>query len=152
MQSDPHFVLRAGHGEFARLVTAPGDPEQAFILMGFAINMAWKYQIPTLVLTEKNLSESTYSFTLRGDEVEPGEFSKWAGKGTYRRYEETENGVSPLMFAGHPKGFVKSTSCERDRYGITTEIASQISFMEEKRLRKRSRIEKEVENFEAVRV
>ncbi|MGQ9604356.1 MAG: 2-oxoacid:acceptor oxidoreductase subunit alpha [bacterium] len=152
MQSDLHFVLRAGHGEFARLVTAPGDPEQAFILTGFAMNMAWKYQIPTFVLSDKNLSESTYSFTLRGDEVEPGEFSKWAGKGTYRRYEETENGVSPLTFPGDPRSVVKSTSYEHDQYGITTEIASQISFMQEKRLRKRSWIEKEVEDFEAVQV
>jgi len=152
MQSDLHFVLKAGHGEFVRLVVAPGDPEQAFILTGFAMNMAWKYQIPTFILSDKNLSESTYSFTLRGDEVVPGEFLKWDGKGTYRRYQKTKSGVSPLIFPGDPRGFVKATSYEHDENGITTEVASEISSMQEKRLSKRRGLEKEVESFKAVEV
>jgi 2-oxoglutarate ferredoxin oxidoreductase subunit alpha len=62
MQGDLAFVVHAGHGEFVRVVLAPGDAEEAFYTTGLAMNLAWKFQIPTLVLSDKHLSESIFSF------------------------------------------------------------------------------------------
>ena len=151
-QGDLAFVLSAGHGEFLRLVVAPGDPDEAFLLTGLAMNMAWKYQIPTFVLTDKNLSESTYSFASKGDEVKREEGMNWDGKGEYKRYLKTPDGVSPLAFPGTKGIVVKGTSYEHDEAGITIEDPEGISSMQEKRLAKRTALLADIESMDTVKV
>jgi len=151
-QGDLAFVLSAGHGEFLRLLVAPGDPDEAFLLTGLAMNMAWKYQIPTFVLTDKNLSESTYSFASKGDEVTREEGLTWDGKGEYKRYLKTEGGVSPLAFPGTKGIMVKGTSYEHDEAGITVEDPEGISSMQDKRLAKRKALLADLEAMDTVKV
>ncbi len=151
-QGDLSFVLSAGHGEFLRLVLAPGDPDEAFLLTGLAMNMAWKYQIPTFVLTDKNLSESTYSFKSKGDEVTREEGLIWDGKGEYKRYRKSEGGVSPLAFPGTKGIVVKGTSYEHDEAGITVEDPEGISSMQDKRLGKRVALLEDLERMDTVKV
>ena len=55
------FVLSAGHGDFFRFVVAPGDSEEAFYLTGLSMNVAWKYQLPAIVLIDKEISEDTFN-------------------------------------------------------------------------------------------
>jgi 2-oxoglutarate ferredoxin oxidoreductase subunit alpha len=152
MQGDLPFVLGAGHGEFVRLVVAPGDPDQAFLLSGLAMNMAWKYQIPAFIMTDKDLSESTFCFASRGDEVAVEGARSWDGEGDYDRYLDTPDGVSPLAFPGTAGATVKATSYEHDEHGITTEEPERVAAMHEKRLRKRASLVKDVEAMEAVKV
>jgi 2-oxoglutarate ferredoxin oxidoreductase subunit alpha len=151
-QGDLAFVLSAGQGEFVRLVVAPGDPDEAFLLSGLAMNMAWKYQIPTFVLTDKNLSESTYSFTGKGDEVMREEGLVWDGKGEYKRYLKTPEGVSPLAFPGTKGIVVKGTSYEHDEAGITVEDPDAISSMQDKRMAKRKALLSDIEAMDTVKV
>jgi 2-oxoglutarate ferredoxin oxidoreductase subunit alpha len=151
-QSDLFFVLNAGHGEFVRFVVAPGDPDQAFLLAGLAMNTAWKYQIPAFVISDKNLSEGTFSLEARGDEVRREEPLTWDGKGRYRRYARTQEGVTPLAFPGTPGSVVKANSYEHDEYGITTEEAEETVLMQDKRLAKRTYLAAEVDQLEAVKV
>jgi len=151
-QSDLFFVLNAGHGEFVRLVVAPGDPDEAFVLAALAMNLAWKYQIPAFVVTDKNLAESTFSFQSRGDEVGREEPPTWDGKGQYRRYARGQGGVSPLAFPGRRGAVVKANSYEHDQYGITTEEPEDTSAMADKRLGKREGLSADIERMEAVRV
>lgn len=148
MQADLHFVLNAGHGEFPRFVVAPGDAEEAYYYTALAMNMAWKYQIPSFVLSDKHLSESLFSF----EPMEVGEEEPllWDGEGEYRRYRITENGISPLAFPGET--IVKSNSYTHDEYGITTEEAEKVEMMQEKRQIKRRQLEEEVKKMEAVKV
>jgi 2-oxoglutarate ferredoxin oxidoreductase subunit alpha len=152
MQGDLSFVLSAGHGEFVRFVVAPGDPDEAFLLTGLAMNTAWKHQIPALVITDKNLSESTYSFESKGDEVSREEAAMWDGEGDYKRYLAAEDGISPLTFPGNPGAVVKGTSYEHDDYGITTEEPAGIAAGHEKRLSKLPFLKREIDNMEAVKV
>lgn len=151
-QGDLFFVLHAGHGEFPRFVVAPGDPDQAFMLTGLALNTAWKYQIPALVLSDKNLSESTFCFESKGDEVSREEFPRFDGKGRYKRYLRTAGGISPLAFPGTEGVVVKATSYEHDEYGITTEEAEAITAMQDKRLAKRPDLVRDVDRMDAVAV
>lgn len=151
-QSDLFFILNAGHGDFVRFAVAPGDPDEAFVLTGLAINMAWKYQIPAFVISDKNLSESTFSFESRGGEVERDEPLVWKGKGQYRRYERSQGGVSPLAFPGTPGAVVKVNSYEHDQYGITTEEAEETAEMQDKLLAKRGGLVGDVDRMEAVKV
>ena len=50
-QADLELVLYSGHGEFPRVVFAPGDLTQAFELTQRAFNLADKFQIPVFILT-----------------------------------------------------------------------------------------------------
>ena len=151
-QSDLFFVLNAGHGEFVRFVVAPGDPDQAFLLAGLAMNTAWKYQIPAFIISDKNLSEGTFSLAVRGDEVRREEPAAWDGKGRYRRYARTQEGVTPLAFPGMPGAVVKANSYEHDEYGITTEDADETTRMQDKRLIKGKYLAADVDGMEAVKV
>ena len=152
MQGDLAFVVHAGHGEILRVVLAPGDAEEAFYTAGLAMNLAWKFQIPTFVLSDKHLSESIFSFEPDLDKVKPEKPLLWNDQGEYKRYLDTQNGISPLAFPGNPAVIVKATSYEHDENGITTEEPEAISRMQRKRLRKRKTLEDELEKYETVNV
>ncbi|MGD9335578.1 MAG: 2-oxoacid:acceptor oxidoreductase subunit alpha, partial [Desulfobacterales bacterium] len=141
MQADLSFVINSGHGDFAKVVLAPGDAEEAFYLTGLAMNLAWKFQIPCFVLSDKHLSESIFSFDADPDKIKPEDPLLWEGQGEYKRYLDTQNGISPLAFPGNPAAIVKATSYEHDEYGITTEESEQIVRMQQKRLRKKKTLE-----------
>ncbi|MFO7967420.1 MAG: 2-oxoacid:acceptor oxidoreductase subunit alpha [Archaeoglobaceae archaeon] len=151
MQSDLHFVLNAGHGEFPRFVVAPGDAEEAYYYTGVAMNVAWKCQMASIVLSDKNLSEGNYSFDSSMYRVEEEEPILWDGKGDYMRYKDSKNGVSPMAFPGDDSAIIKVTSYEHDQYGITTEESEKVAFMQQKRLRKKEAIKKQIENVESVK-
>ena len=72
-QSDLHFVLHAGQGEFPRLIVAPGDAEESYRWASLAVQLAWKYQVPAIILGDKTLNEGTYSF----DRKEARRGSSW---------------------------------------------------------------------------
>ena len=146
MQSDLHFILNAGHGEFIRFVVAPGDAEEAYYYTALAMNIAWKFQIPSFVLADKHLSESNYSFDYSLYEVKEEEPLLWDGRGNYLRYGDTESGVSPLAFPSD--AVVKVNSYAHDEYGITTEEAEKIAKMQEKRLRKKQALVKYLSSFQ----
>jgi len=61
-QADLHFALSAGHGEFPRLVVAPADVEQAYAWSTLALDAAWKYQMPAIVLGDRTLNDDSQSF------------------------------------------------------------------------------------------
>lgn len=156
MQSDLHYARHLGHGEFPRFIVAPGDVEEAYQYTILAMNVSWKYQMPSIVLVDKHLSESNYTFDFNfiESEIESLREEKkpimWGGNGEYRRYEITESGISPLAFPGG-KSTVKTTSYEHDEFGITTEEPDMVAEMQSKRLRKRKTLEKELEGIDCVR-
>jgi len=151
-QADLLWVIRAGHGEFIRVVVAPGNVDEAFYLAGRAMNLSWKYQVPSIVLLDKHLAESNMSVEFNEDLIKPEEPLLWDGKRDYKRYKFTENGVSPLAFPGTPHAVVKATSYEHDEYGITTEDAKSIAKMQKKRFRKLKPLLNELKEEETVKV
>ena len=152
-QGDLHFVLHAGQGEFPRLVVAPGDAEEACIWAGRALNLAWKYQIPAIILSDKTLSESLYSFEggLAG-EVKEESLMLWDGNGRYRRYLQTENGVSPLAFPPEKGQAIKTDSYMHDQQGITSEDPGITREMIDKGWKKGQSLAREMEEYETVKV
>jgi 2-oxoglutarate ferredoxin oxidoreductase subunit alpha len=152
-QTELHFVLNAGQGEFPRFVVAPGDAEEAYFWSATALNMAWKYQIPSFILSDKNLGEGIFNFDI--DSIAPIKEEKplfWDRKDPYKRYLDTENGVSPLAFVPDKEAIVKINSYEHDEYGITTEEPRITNAMQEKRLRKEKYLTQELEKYEMVRI
>jgi len=151
-QGDLLFVLHAGHGEFLKLVLAPGDVEEAFQLTALALKLAWKYQTPAFILSDKHLSESTFSFDSGIGAEASIEPLLWDGKGEYRRYEDKDDGISPLAFPGNPKAVVKVSSNEHTYMGFTTEDPDMVERIQSKRLRKRQALIEELAEHEQVKV
>ena len=61
-QGDLKFALNAGHGEFPRIVVAPGDPKDCIIRTQEAFYLSCKYRTPAIILGDKHLGESSYTF------------------------------------------------------------------------------------------
>ncbi len=152
-QTELLFALWSGQGEFSRLIVAPGDAEEAYYWSGVALRLAWKYQLPAIILTDKNVAEGTYNFDPKEIKQLPEEsLDLWSGSGEYLRYQETASGVSPLAFPGEPGRVVKINSYEHEENGTTTEDRPLTKKMQEKRLRKGIALIKEIEGLEAVKV
>ncbi|NTU69655.1 2-oxoacid:acceptor oxidoreductase subunit alpha [bacterium] len=152
-QADLNFVMHSGHGEFSRLVVAPGDAEEAYYWSGQALNLSWKYQIPSFIMVDKTISESVYTFDEKlTKSLKPESGDVWDKKGEYKRYKNTKNGVSPLAFPGDKRAIVKGTSYEHDEHGITIEDGPTSVIMTDKRLKKDVFLEKDIKKINPVNV
>jgi len=151
-QADLRFAIHSGHGEFPRLVLAPGDPEEAFLCGANALNLAWKYQVPAIVLLDKHVSENMMTATIDGSSIKAEKGRVAENKEGYRRYAITDDGISPLAFPGTPGIAVKATSYEHDEQGIATEDAVEAEKMQDKRFAKGASLENEVGAHETIKV
>lgn len=152
-QADLDLALNSGHGEFPSIVLAPGDQEEAYYRSGEALNLAWKHQIPVVLLSDKHLSESRMSAEIDFDSVSSEEGKVVDNPGEeYQRYEFTDEGVSPLAFPGTEDALVQSSSYEHDESGFTTEEPEEIEDMQDKRKRKWKGIKEDVFDMAPVNV
>ncbi|WGI17115.1 2-oxoacid:acceptor oxidoreductase subunit alpha [Methanonatronarchaeum sp. AMET-Sl] len=151
-QADLLSVVNAAHGEFPRIVLAPGDLKECFYLAGVGLNLAWRHQTPVTLLMDSLLCESkaTCELPLESIEEEPAVLSETDNG--YSRYRDTESGVSPLRFPGEEDVVVKNSSYEHDISGITTEEIDMVSLMQDKRLRKYKGIREDLSGELAVNV
>ncbi len=152
-QGDLLFAVHVGHGEFPRVVVAPGDPAEAFNRTIEAFYLAYRYRVLSIILGDKHLGESHYSMLENefNPRVEPDRFLIFP-KGDFKSYEITEDGVSPRSVPGAIEAPVRATSYEHDEYGITTEEPEKIVAMMEKRLRKAETIRKVVMELEPLSI
>ena len=152
-QGDLLFALTAGHGDILRFVIAPGDAEEACFWSGKILNLSWQYQTPSILLIDKEISESTFSFDNNIlNEIKDEKPLFWNKEGKYFRYKKTKSGISPLAFPGEKNVICKSNSYEHDEFGITVEDEESVEEMQNKRLRKFQEMKKEVEKLKAVNV
>jgi 2-oxoglutarate ferredoxin oxidoreductase subunit alpha len=143
-QGDLELALYAGHGEFPRIIFAPGTLEDGFYLTQKAFNLADKFQVPVFVLTDQYFVDSYYNtkaFNLKDLKIE--KYFLETPK-AYRRYELTENGISPRGIPGLGKGLVCVDSDEHDQEGHITEDLELRTIMVNKRLKKLDSIKKEI--------
>jgi 2-oxoglutarate/2-oxoacid ferredoxin oxidoreductase subunit alpha len=136
-QGDLLFTIHVAHGEFPRFVVAPGDVEECFECAADAMNIAWKYQIPAIILSDKQLSESYMSVEINEDSKGPDLGKRAVSPGPdYKRYAITDDGISPLAFPGTPGAVVKATSYEHVEEGDATEDPVIVKAQQDKRFRK----------------
>jgi 2-oxoglutarate ferredoxin oxidoreductase subunit alpha len=120
-QEDLEHILGASHGEFPRVVYAPGTYEEAFALTHRAFNVADRYQVPVFVLTDQFILDSSGNvpeLDLGSTKVKHQFVST---EDDYQRYKLTENGLSPRGIPGHGEGLVVADSDEHDESGHITE-------------------------------
>jgi 2-oxoglutarate ferredoxin oxidoreductase subunit alpha len=153
-QSDLLFTLYAGHGDFKRFVAAPSNAEESFYWAGTLLNLAWKYQTPAILLTDKDVSEGTFSIESEFfEQIKKQEALLWNQKGEYQRYKINNKGISPLAFPGQANAIIKSNSYEHNEFGITEEVdKDMIEAMQNKRLIKYKAMEEEAEELPALKI
>ncbi|WP_353684654.1 2-oxoacid:acceptor oxidoreductase subunit alpha [Thermodesulfovibrio sp. 3907-1M] len=150
-QADLLFALYAGHGEFPKVIFAPGSPEQAVYLTNKAFDLAEKYQITAIILTDQYLADSQWSY--EGFDLSKLKYNDYRLRGDkfrrlnyYARHSFTETGVSPLLVPGDSVHLVVTDSDEHDEEGhIIEDAETRIKMVEKRLFRKMPLIKREIE-------
>ncbi len=142
-QGDLLYAVHSGHGEFPKIILAPGDVEEMYHLSAEAFNLADIYQTPVIVMSDKHLSESYWStskmaFDLfsKSFEIERGKIVRSVEDEAYLRYKLTDDGISPMLIPGQEGKHYQTNSYEHDEYGHSFEGAENRKSQVEKRDRK----------------
>ncbi|WP_134700448.1 2-oxoacid:acceptor oxidoreductase subunit alpha [Ammoniphilus sp. YIM 78166] len=142
-QSDVNAMIFGTHGEIPKVVLAPSTAEEAFYDAMESLNIAEEFQVPVILLTDLQLSLGKMS-------VEPLDYNRISinrGKlvtadqpeqegGLFKRYEFTEDGISPRIIPGVKNGIHHVTGVEHNEGGRPSEDAMNRQKMMDKRLNK----------------
>ena len=135
-QGDLLFAIHAGHGEFPRFVLAPATAAEAFSMAVRAFDLAERFQVPVIVLTDQHLGESYFTpEPFPWGDVTVGDHRLTSAAPPYRRYAPGPDGVSPLAVPGTVDAVVVDSD-EHDAAGHIIEDAATREAMVLKRLRK----------------
>ncbi len=133
-QEDLLFSAFGGHGEFSRIILAPGSLEDGFYLSKKAFELADKYQVPAFILSDQYFLDTNYNVAELPFDPEQSEKHIVKSGKEYNRYQFTENGISPRSVPGYGNGLVCADSDEHDETGHITEEFEIRDKMVEKRL------------------
>ena len=141
-QGDLFLALLGGHDEAPRFVLAPTSVEDCFYQMVQAFSLAERYQTPAIVLSDQSLSmrlETVPPFHLddlpQPERLRPPRDADGRVE-DYRRYEVTENGVSPMALPGMPGGQYTAEGLEHLPSGAPSYDPRNHEEMMRKRFRK----------------
>ena len=154
-QSDLLFAVYGAHGEFQRIVLAPGDVEECFYMTTHAFNLAERFQIPVIILPDKNTIESHETVEKFSSEnlIDRGKLIReWDSDEEYKRYKYVEDGISPRAVPGTKNALVLANSNEHVERGFVTSKSPQTIAMMDKRFRKIPYIKKAVEKLDPIKV
>lgn len=142
-QGDLNLALYSGHGEFPKIILAPGSLEHCFYLAQKAFELADKFQVPVFILSDQYLADSCYNTKMF--DVEKAETVEYIEKTTedYKRYSMDSNGVSKRGIPNYGDGLVAVDSDEHDEEGHITENLDLRVKMVEKRMSKLKLIKNE---------
>ena len=151
-QWDLNYALNASFWDTKPIVFAPSTFEEAYNFTGLALNRSDQYQHPVIMLVDKQLSESYLSInqkTLKSEEIKRWDLINNQKEDTFKRYQITENWISPYSIPWTENTSFITTSYEHDEYWFTNEEPNTKKEMMDKRLRKiNTFIEKEFnDNF-----
>lgn len=151
-QSDLKFVVSASQGEFPRMVIALRNHEDSFYQTARALNMAEKYQIPVILLSDQYLGDS--SATVKPYDISNLNIETYADpsevEGEYLRYKFTEDGISPRLVPGKSTHLVAADSDEHDESGHIIEGSEERILMMDKRMKKLEKLELELQEPELI--
>ncbi|WP_449619451.1 2-oxoacid:acceptor oxidoreductase subunit alpha [Robertmurraya sp. Marseille-Q9965] len=143
-QSDLMAMIYGTHGEIPKIVLAPSTVQEAFYDTAEAFNLAEEYQCPVIVLSDLQLSLGKQTVEpldyskveIRRGKLQQDELPEIENKGYFKRYEVTEDGVSPRVIPGMKNGIHHVTGVEHDETGKPSESAANRNAQMDKRFRK----------------
>lgn len=122
-QDDLLFSVYAGHGDFPKIIYASGDIEESFYDTGNCFNYADTFQVPVIHMMDKFLASSVITckrFDVQKISIDRGKLLEKVNDG-YRRFEFTDDGISPRSRLGIDNGIFWNTGDESDETGHITE-------------------------------
>ncbi|HEX6083486.1 MAG TPA: 2-oxoacid:acceptor oxidoreductase subunit alpha [Thermoanaerobaculia bacterium] len=141
-QSDLWHSLYGSHGDTPRAVLACTDVEDSFHTTVDGFNIAEEFQLPVIVLSEQSIAqrrETVEAKNLTHGVVERRIATEFE---SYRRYEVTDDGVSPMSIPGQKGGEYQTNGLEHDERGRPSSMYTTHETMNAKRWRKLDAIAK----------
>jgi len=137
-QADLLFSIFSGHGDFVKVVIAPTSQQTTFDLAIKSLHLSQTLQTPVILISDKLIAESSCSlpdFNLIKSTPHKETFATKLSK-DYQRYALSNTGVSARTIPGTPNGQFLANSYEHDFTGLSTEDASMVKSMTDKRFKK----------------
>jgi 2-oxoglutarate/2-oxoacid ferredoxin oxidoreductase subunit alpha len=135
-QSDINHVVFGSHGEFPRLVIAPGTANECFYMTSLALNLAEKYQLPVFLLLDQALCQNSVTiepFDLQKIKIDRGKLlseGELANMQVYKRYEFTTDGISSRSIPSEEGGQSQVTGNEHNEFGsVSTDRVNRLRMM-----------------------
>ncbi|MGB6430771.1 MAG: 2-oxoacid:acceptor oxidoreductase subunit alpha [Candidatus Acidiferrales bacterium] len=123
-QADLNQVYGASQGDFPRVIIAPRDVADCYASTVEAFNLADKYQLPVMLISDLLVSEHP-------ETIEPSEMpadvpidrgalvTSWDNsKGRFKRYAFTKSGVSPRALPGTANTIHVAPTDDHDEEGV----------------------------------
>ncbi|KKB44621.1 2-oxoacid:acceptor oxidoreductase subunit alpha [Bacillus thermotolerans] len=148
-QSDLMAMIYGTHGEIPKIVLAPSTVEEAFYDTIEAFNLAEEYQCPVILLSDLQLSLGKQTVEpldfsqveIRRGKLVQEELPEREDKSYFKRYEVTEDGISPRVIPGMKNGVHHVTGVEHDETGKPSESPANRQAQMDKRMRKLDRLQ-----------
>ncbi len=123
-QADLNQVYGASQGDYPRVILAPTDTTDCYYASVESLNLAEKYQIPVLIVSDLLLSEHPQTVgpnAFKPDvPIERGQIVReWPEEnGPFKRYKMTPSGISPRSLPGTANTLYVSATDDHDEEGI----------------------------------
>jgi len=128
-QADLDIALRGGHGEFPRIVIAPGDAIETIEKTNEAFYLSEKFVCLSIILSDKHLAESEFSSDRKPNKIIPVKVKR--------------------KIPG--EAIVKNSNYEHDKDWNTTESALLTKQGADNRTNRYNQIKEEVEKFQMIK-
>jgi 2-oxoglutarate ferredoxin oxidoreductase subunit alpha len=141
-QGDLFQLLGASQGDFPKAILAPCTLTECFDMAIQAFNLAERYQCPVLITSDLYLAERLETFDgvdITNVPIDRGELvAEWT-TGVYRRFLDTESGVSPRALPGTSGTIYTAATDEHDEHGVVISDVYANPRMRVKMMQKRMR-------------
>ena len=146
-QADLNQAFGASQGDFQRAVIAPISMSDCFVTPSQAFDVADRFQIPVIILSDLLMSEGSETvatdlldveFPVDRGELITSADGPPAGE-PYLRYKDTPSGISPRAIPGLPGHLYVAASDEHDEDGVLLSDVYTDPIRRVKMVRKRAR-------------
>jgi len=136
-QADLMFMATASQGEFSRILLAPTSIEDAFYTTFRAFNLAEKYQVPVMILTDQYLADATTTTPLFDTaSLEVNRYLQVEPVKDYKRYALNDY-IGTRKYPGiDSETIVMTDSHVHDEYGSVSEDSAMTIALKHKLLNK----------------
>jgi len=136
-QSDLSFAVSGLHGDAPRLVLAPTSIADCAITTQWAVHLAEKLQAPAIVLSDQFLGQSRAVIDPPPDSgLRAQRLTVEANAPDYKRYRNTESGISPMAIPGTPGVTYTADGLEHTEAAVPSSNARDHRLQLDKRERK----------------
>ena len=148
-QGDLEHVLYTSQGDSSRVVFAPGSPSEAYEQTREAFDLAYTYQIPSIVIIDQKLSGENVTVPVEFFDREPNpDLGKVPtedeivdmehdANGKFKRFQyDADDGVNPRPLPGQEGGRFLVSGNEHNPYGNISEDADNRIFQMDRRMGK----------------